>query len=344
MVLEEPLVRAPQISSGLWINTPDPLDLESMRGSVVLIDFWDYTCINCLRTLPYLRSWNERYIDLDFQIIGVHTPEFDFAHDPIQVKSAVGRLGIRWPVVLDNDQKIWTSFANRAWPGLHLIDAQGYIRYRHTGEGSYAQTEAAIQTLLREIDPDRHLPELLPPLRAEDAPGAVCIPTTPELHVDSVSSSELPSYQTTEFTTPIDRIDGRIYLEGKWRAAGDGITLEGSPGVIRLPYHAASVNAVLSPSADPSLLSQYLDDPLIIEIEQDGRMLPGEHFGEDVLRSQDFAALRLDAPRMYNLVRNQKGQPRELVLKSKQPGFTFYAFSFGTCLDLKPEVVSSSKE
>jgi thiol-disulfide isomerase/thioredoxin len=344
MVLEDPLVRAPKISSGLWINTPDPLDLDNLLGRVVLVDFWDYTCINCLRTLPYLRAWHERYTEFNFQIIGVHTPEFDFARDLNQVRSAVGRLGIRWPVVLDNDQKIWTSFANRAWPGLHMIDHQGYVRYRHTGEGDYTQTETAIQSLLHEIDPDLHLPELLPPLRDEDVPGAVCFPTTPELHIDAISSPGLPSNQTIDLATPIDRIDGRVYLEGPWRTVGEGITLEGSQGVIRLPYHAASVNAVLSPSHDPSRLMQYIENPLVIEIEQDGETLTGAHFGEDVLRSQELAVVRVDVPRMYNLIRDQDVQPRELILRSRQPGFTFYAFSFGTCLDVRPVVLPSNKE
>ena len=282
--------------------------------------------------MPYLRAWYDRYADHGLEIIGVHTPEFKFARDPGQVKAAVGRLGIRWPVILDNDQAIWTSYANRYWPTMHLVDNNGYLRYRHIGEGAYAQSEAAIQSLLTEMNPDLELTELLPPLRPEDAAGVVCLPTTPELHIDALGNAQAPLEEQLTFKRPTERFDGQFYLEGTWRVIDDGLTMESEKGTITLPYHSASVNAVLSPSADPTLLSYRRDDPLRVTITQDGKPLHPDSFGEDVYLADGHAIVRIDSPRMYTLVRNPDVQSREITLSINEPGLTFYAFSFGSCV------------
>ncbi len=282
--------------------------------------------------MPYLRAWYDRYSDHGLEIIGVHTPEFKFARDPGQVKAAVGRLGIRWPVILDNDQAIWTAYANRYWPTMYLVDSNGYLRYRHIGEGAYAQSEAIIQSLLTEMNPKLELPEPLSPLRPEDAPDAVCSPTTPELHIDALGNAQPPLEEQLILTLPTERLDGQFYLEGTWRVIDDGLTLESEKGTITLPYHAASVNAVLSPSADPVLLSYRRDDPLQITVTQDGEPLHHGSFGEDVYLAEGQAMVRIDAPRMYALVQNPDVQTREICLSINEPGLTFYAFSFGSCL------------
>ena len=282
--------------------------------------------------MPYLRVWYDRYSDHGLEIIGVHTPEFKFARDPGQVKAAVGRLGIRWPVVLDNDQAIWTAYANRYWPTMYLVDSNGYLRYRHVGEGDYTQSEAAIQSLLTELKTDLELAELLPPLHPEDAPGAVCSPTTPELHIDALGNAQPPPEEQLTLTLPTERLDGQFYLEGTWRVIDDGLTLESERGTITLPYHAASVNAVLSPSADAILLSYRRDDPIHVIVTQDGEPLHRGSFGEDVYLTEGQAMVRIDAPRMYTLVRNPDVQAREICLSINEAGLTFYAFSFGSCV------------
>lgn len=282
--------------------------------------------------MPYLRAWYDRYSDHGFEIIGVHTPEFKFARDPGQVKAAVGRLGIRWPVILDNDQAIWTAYANRYWPTMYLIDSHGYLRYRHIGEGAYAQPEAVIQSLLTELNTDLEFAEPMPPLCPEDAPGAVCSPTTPDLHIDALGNAQPPLEGQLTLTLPTERLDGQFYLEGTWHVIDDGLTLESEKGTITLPYHAASVNAVLSPSADPVLLSYRRDDPLHITVTQDGEPLHHDSYGEDIYLAADQAKVRIDAPRMYTLVRNPDVQTREICLSTNEPGLTFYAFSFGSCL------------
>jgi thiol-disulfide isomerase/thioredoxin len=148
-----------------WLNSP-PLALKDLHGKVVLVDFWTYSCINCLRTLPYVRAWAEKYKDHGLVIIGVHTPEFAFEKDADNVRHAVGELGIGNPVALDNDYAIWNSFENSAWPAHYLIDADGHFREHHFGEGHYAETEQTIQVLLKEagnldvpsglVDPKAH--------------------------------------------------------------------------------------------------------------------------------------------------------------------------------------------
>ena len=271
-------------------------------------------------------------MDHGFEIIGVHTPEFKFARDPGQVKAAVGRLGIRWPVILDNDQAVWTAYANRYWPTIYLVDGSGYMRYRHVGEGAYTKSEGAVQSLLKELNPNLELPALLSPMSPEDAPDAVCSSTTPELHIDALGNAQLPSEEQLNLTLPVDRLDGHFYLEGTWRVIDDGLTLESEEGTITMPYHAASVSAVLSPSADPVLLSYRKDDPVHIIVTQDGRPLHHASFGEDVFLAQGQAKIRIDAPRLYTLIQHPDVQKKELCLTINDPGFSFYAFSFGSCL------------
>ncbi len=332
MILDRPLVRAPEFPHDGWINTPEPPTLRSLRGRAILIHFWDYTCINCLRTFPYLRAWHARYTALGLQLIGVHTPEFSFARERSQVEAAAGRLGIRWPVVLDNDQALWQAFANRAWPGLYLIDAQGYVRYRQVGEGAYRQLERGIQEVLSETHPELDLPEPVPPVRPEDAPGALCLPTTPEIHADAAGNLELPTRVPLMLSMPESRLERHFYLEGLWHWTGEGVTLAGERGRLALPYRAADVYAVLAPSPDSVSMALGLDRPLTVALEQDGAPLPQDHFGQDVFLDAGLARLRVDVPRLYHLVRNPDVRLRELTLAIQGPGLTVYAFSFGSCL------------
>src|SRR3954470_23154112 len=130
-----------------WLNS-EPLTAEGLRGRVVLVDFWTYSCVNWLRTLPYVRAWAERYADRGLVVIGVHAPEFSFEHDLDNVRRAATELGVRHPVVIDDDFRIWQAFGNRYWPAVHLVDGSGRVRYRHDGEGAYAETERAIQRQL----------------------------------------------------------------------------------------------------------------------------------------------------------------------------------------------------
>lgn len=329
MNLDRPLVRAPAFPESDWINNYEPVSMEALRGQVVLIDFFEYTCINCLRTLPYLRAWQERYRDLGLTLLGVHTPEFSFGRHKEIVSAGVSRLGISWPVALDPSQKVWTEYANRAWPTLYLIDPDGYIRFQHEGEGGYAFIEEMIQRLLLERQPDLSLPNLLEPVRPEDAAFAVCYPITPELQLGQIGNPVKPDIEPGYFP-PVDRYEkNRFYLEGDWRLDQDGLaTVEGS---IWLPYEAADVYAVLGPAPDQQVPAQF-DPPRLVEVLVDGQPIPPMEMGTDVYQQDGKSLLRLDLPRSYHVIRHNEVQPRRLHLRFLVPGETFYAFSFGSCL------------
>lgn len=181
MKIDKGTVRAPEIGR-IWFNSP-PLTMRQLRGRAVLIDFWDYTCVNCIRTLPYLKEWHERYKDKGLTVIGVHTPEFLFARYETNVERGIEEFGLSYPIVVDSNFELWEAFANRYWPTKYMIDAEGYLRYAHFGEGAYQETEQAIQELLREINPEIALPPLMAPLRESDAQGAVCYRPTAELYL-----------------------------------------------------------------------------------------------------------------------------------------------------------------
>lgn len=305
-----------------------------------MIDIWEFNSLDCLLGLPYLRAWHERYEEAGLVIIGVHTPEFAFSREVAHVKSAVGRLGIRYPVVLDSDRALWTAYAATRYPTRHLIDTRGYIRRVTQGEGGYSDIEASIQLLLRERDPHVALPKVMPPIRPEDAPGAVCLPTTPELRVRALATRQTQR-PATSLTLPDDRPEGRIYAEGDWKAIPDGIVLQVGSGSIVVPYRASSVNAVLAPAFDPS---RSAEPPLSLEILEDGVPLPVERFGEDVRLEDGRARLTIESPRAYALVRSPDAGPHELRLEVPRPGLQLYAFRFGTCLQPKTELTSVRME
>ena len=174
MRVEKGKVRAPEIGR-VWLNSP-PLSFRQLRGRVVLVDFWDYTCVNCIRTLPYVQAWHERYVGKGLTVIGVHTPEFTFAQYESNVERGVREFGLTYPIVVDNDREIWKAFANRYWPTKYLLDKDGYLRYAHFGEGAYRETEEVIRELLLEANSSLAFPPLMEPVRAEDREGAVCYP------------------------------------------------------------------------------------------------------------------------------------------------------------------------
>jgi thiol-disulfide isomerase/thioredoxin len=329
MKLDKPIVRAPEFPPAVWLNTYTEVSLSTLLPNVLLLDFWDYTCINCLRTLPYLRAWHERYQDLGFEIVGVHTPEFHFARQPDFVKAAVGRLGLRWPTILDNNQEIWTTYANRYWPTVYLIDPQGYIRFSHAGEGGYTQIETAIQTLLREGNPELQLPS---PLPVDQTENSVCAPTTQELHIDAFTNPLPGEDKPTEYQLPSDFPEGHFYLEGLWQLNHDGFTLVSENGIIVLPYSAADVYAVLSPEPQAFEYRKFEHSPLKVEILQDGQPLPVDYFGQDIFKINEQSMLRVDMPRNYHLVHNPAVHQHQLQLRILEPGLTLFAFSFGSCI------------
>jgi thiol-disulfide isomerase/thioredoxin len=331
MEIEKGKVHAPELGA-VWLNS-EPVELRKLRGRAVLIDFWDYTCVNCLRTLPYVVEWHRRYADKGLTVIGVHTPEFSFAANEKFVRAAVERFGIRYPVVLDNGYAIWHAYANRYWPAKYLIDKDGYIRFFHFGEGEYGATEEAIQILVREVSPREELPPIMEPVRDTDKPGAVCYRTTSELYLGNKRGKpgnasgflNEGEERAAKYELP-EKIDAdKIYLSGPWISKEEFVRSDGTvqtPSSMLLYYTGKEANLVMAPDGEP----------ISLELLHGGEPLAENELGEDPFRDANGRTIvRVDSPRMYNLVRNPGMKQKLLQLVARQPGLECYAFTFTTC-------------
>lgn len=345
-------IHAPEIE-GEWLNSP-PLKLAELRGRVVLVDFWDYTCVNCLRTLPYVREWHRRYAgsagilpaDHGLVIIGVHAPEFPFARDRANVERALASERLEYPVVLDNEYRTWHAFANRCWPAKYLIDAQGYLRYVHLGEGQYRETEEAIQRLLREAGVTAPLPALMESPGAAGEAAAYCVAVTPELFLGYGrgrlgNESGYAENQVADYRPAPERAPDLAYLEGPWFAGREQIVacpLLGRESRLRVRYTAAEVNLVMAPPDSEGL---PVEGRATVVVRQDGRPLTIEESGVDIMLDGDETVIDVSVPRMYRLVRNREPGTRELEIWTRKPGLEAYAFTFAACADDRaPEVGS----
>jgi cytochrome c biogenesis protein CcdA/thiol-disulfide isomerase/thioredoxin len=307
-----------------WLNTP-PLRAEDLRGKVVLVNFWTYSCINCLRVLPHVRTWAARYKDSGLVVIGVHTPEFAFEKDAANVAKAADMLGVSYPVVADNDFRIWRAFGNEAWPALYLIGADGRVDLRMFGEGEYDRTERAIQRLLA----DAHAPV------AGAAPGSIQVSGTqvaPD-EADLRSPETYVGYEKAENFASPDPIAGDVpkfyrpdpklmlnswTLSGLWTVGSEFATLDQSSGRIAFCFHARDLHLVLGPAADGR--------PVRFRVTIDGAA-PGASHGSDT-NAEGFGAVL--QPRLYQLVR-QDGAVHDRIFEIEflDPGVRVYAFTFG---------------
>jgi len=251
MRVEKGKVRAPEIGR-VWLNST-PLSFRQLRGRAVLVDFWDYTCVNCIRTLPYVQAWHERYRDKGLTVIGVHTPEFTFAQYESNVERGIREFGLTYPIVIDSNREIWKAFANRYWPTKDLLDKDGYLRYGHFGEGGYGECEQIIQELLREIDSAIDLPPIMESVREEDHAGAVCYRATGELYLGHQrgrigneggfkGEDQIADYS---FNGPLD--ENFFYANGRWASTAEYFeAVEEGPHSLRLKYEASAVNLVMA--------------------------------------------------------------------------------------------------
>ncbi len=321
----------PAYGQDRWLNS-EPLTMEALRGRLVLVDFWEYTCVNCLRTLPYLREWNRRYGDLGLVIIGVHDPEFDFGRERENVERAVEELGIDWPVLLDNDYELWRRYANNWWPRKILVNPEGVIIHDHIGEGGYGKTEEIIQEEIARLHPGVELPPIMEPVNPHDKPGAVCFPATPELYAgyERGRYGHAVEMDTQARYEPVAAHEvHRAYLEGDWRVE-DGRLLHVSetepPGdrvVIRC--RATEVNAVLHPEGDR---------PFRVYALVDGKPITETDAGPDVQWDEGGRSyVEVDTGRMYRLLDAPVYADRELALFATDDDFGLYAFTFGACVE-----------
>lgn len=317
-------LHAPELAPGRWIQGPE-VSIAFSRGTVVLVDFWESTCVNCLRTLPYLKAWHERYAGRGLVIVGVHTPEFEFTADPGLLAAAVRAEGLPYPVLLDEDRATWQRFANHFWPAKYLIDGRGYLRYEHFGEGAYGETELWIQRLLREAGDTAPMPELLAPVRDEDRPGAVCHPATREIHLGFHRGKLLApeGYRPDEEVRHREREEGpappgMFAARGLWFHAAEYLEAREPGAELDLVCDAAGVNLVLEPAGE-------------LEIEVEGEPVAEGERGADVVEREGRTFAVWERSRMVRLVDSPRFRRRRLVLRFPKPGIRAYAFSFSTC-------------
>jgi thiol-disulfide isomerase/thioredoxin len=291
--------------ASVWLNS-DPLTAAVLRGRVVLVDIWTYSCVNWLRTLPYVRAWAERYRDRGLVVVGVHCPEFGFEHDLENVRHATRELGVAYPVVIDNDFAIWQSLSNRYWPALYLVDRDGRIRFQHFGEGNYEETEQAIQQLLG-VDEQT-------------------------VRVDAGGLAEAADWETLgtggtyigygrgtgRVDSPAELALNHWALSGDWGVEEESAVLSAAGGSVTFRFHARDLNLVLTPPTSGA--------PVRFTVRLDGEP-PGDDHGLDI---NELGVGTVDEPRMYQLVRQHRGAAeRDFEITFLDPGVRAYVFTFG---------------
>jgi thiol-disulfide isomerase/thioredoxin len=317
-------ILAPELQGGEWIQQ-GPVELAQLHGlHVVLLDFWDYTCVNCIRTLPYVSEWHRRYAAAGLVVVGVHAPEFGFARDRTNVLEALSHFGLDYPIVLDNSYAIWRAYSNRYWPAKYLIDTQGRLRYYHFGEGLYQETEQQIQKLLNELNPAAHFPPPLEPIRDSDQPGAVCYRVTPELYLGYArgqfgNPAGVVRDKIFDYSDPGRYIEGAAYLSGRWFVSQESSRAEELGTTLMLRYTAMDVNLVMAPLPGGTARVE-----LLIGEEQ--------RAGSDVKFENGRCFITVDRPRMYSLIANPSVLSGSLRLKMLDAGVTAYAFTFISCV------------
>ncbi|NVZ70820.1 cytochrome c biogenesis protein DipZ [Pseudomonas costantinii] len=307
-----------------WLNSP-PLTAEGLKGKVVLVDFWTYSCINCLRTLPYVKAWAEKYHDQGLVVIGVHAPEFAFERDVNNVTKAMKDLGITYPVAIDNNYKIWRAFNNQYWPAHYFADAKGQIRYHHFGEGDYAESERVIQQLLREAGAKNVAGGLI----EADAKGVQQAPDmnevqSPETYLgfqraeNFVTTGALGTDTVVNYPVAGNLALNNWTLEGQWNVGGQQAALDQAGGRIVYRFHARDLHLVLGPGADGK--------PVRFKVTIDGQA-PGDAHGTDVAPDGSGTVTE---QRLYQLVRQPGAvQDRTFTIEFLDPHVAAYAFTFG---------------
>ena len=336
-----------------WINS-EPLTMESLRGKVVLIDFWTYTCVNCIRTLPFLREWHDRYSDEGLVIVGVHTPEFEFEKIYDNVVQATKDEGVAWPVVQDNEFSVWRSYSNRYWPAKYLIDQTGEVRFTHFGEGKYAETEEKIRELLADGGSSTSMEMPLPDDQGRDVTflqrgddvtrelfagwkftvlqGRGGIGQGEDYLKAAVASNENED-QASEvawFTIPESMQRNLIYFSGPWaigpESARHAEQTDHLDHYLELQYSARSVNAVLTSDSG---------EPYQVSVTVNGEYLTEDNRGEDIIIDDDGVSyLQVDTPRLYKIVEHPTWQGgQSLRMASMSDDFGLFSFTFGVYED-----------
>ncbi|QRP62779.1 cytochrome c biogenesis protein DipZ [Rhodanobacter sp. FDAARGOS 1247] len=306
-----------------WLNSA-PLSTESLRGKVVLVDFWTYSCINCIRSLPYVRGWADKYKDHGLVVIGVHAPEFAFEKDPANVAKAVKGLGVDYPVALDNDYAIWKGFNNEYWPAHYFIDTQGQIRHHHFGEGEYRQSEDVIRQLLTEAG-QKNLPGgyVSDDHRGVEAAASDDPTRSPETYVGYARARNFVGGRVAhddahDYHAPSALAANQWSLDGRWTVRDENARLEQAGGAIVYRFRGRDLHLVLGPAADGK--------PVRFRVTIDGKP-PGADHGMDTDADGNGT---IDSQRLYQLVRQANGSGERLFeITFLDPGVQAFAFTFG---------------
>jgi thiol-disulfide isomerase/thioredoxin len=309
--------------AAVWLNSP-PLSMEQLRGKVVLIEFWTYSCINCIRTVPYVRAWAEKYKDQGLVVIGVHTPEFAFEKNPDNVRKAAAGFKIDYPVAIDNDYRIWRAFSNSYWPAHYLIDSDGQIRYHHFGEGSYRQTEQAIRDLLKEAGEQTAALDMVQPaatgVQARADPGNIGSPETYLGYGRATGfSSSMPVAEDRRATYSLKNLTLNQWgLSGNWTVGAEQSVLNSADGSVSIRFRARDLHLVMGPAINAG--------PIEFKVTMDGQ-IPGADHGSDTDANGNGT---VQNTRLYHLVRQSADvKEHEFEIRFLKPGVAVYAFTFG---------------
>jgi thiol-disulfide isomerase/thioredoxin len=306
-----------------WLNSP-PLSNKGLRGKVVLVNFWTYSCINSLRELPYMKAWATKYKDAGLVVIGVHAPEFGFEKNQANVNNAVADLKVPYPVPVDTDHSIWRAFRNEYWPANYIVDAKGRIRYHHFGEGEYGKSERVIQLLLKE-NGATGLDESTARITAD---GAEAPPSndvrSPETYVgyarteNFASPEQMARDSRKTYSPPARPALNQWGLGGSWNVRAESSTLESAPGKIVFRFHSRDLHMVLGPAKNGT--------PVRFKVNLNGAA-PGDDHGSD---SSADGTGEVRQPRMYQLIR-QKGRIKDVTFEIEflDPGVEAFSFTFG---------------
>ena len=307
-----------------WLNSP-PIQSKSLRGKVVLVDFWTYTCINSLRPLPYVKIWHAKYKDAGLVVIGVHTPEFSFERIRENVEQASRTLNVGYPVAIDSDYKIWSAFNNQYWPAQYLIDGKGRIRYHHFGEGEYGELERTIQKLLKEngamgVDGNT----VNPAAEGVEAATDFRDVRSPETYVGYrqaehfASPERLVHGSRKAYSPPAEPSLNQWGLSGTWSVGPEATVLNVAPGKVLFRFHSRDLHFILAPTKEGK--------PVRFKVTLDGNA-PAENHGSD---SAPDGSGQVREPRLYQLIR-QKGQIRDRTFEIEflDPGVQAFDFTFG---------------
>lgn len=307
-----------------WLNS-EPLTPAGLRGRVVVVQFCTYSCVNWLRTLPYIRAWGQKYRDRGLMVVGAHSPEFPFEHDVEKVRPALEAMGVDYPIAMDNDFAVWRAFDNNAWPALYFIDAEGRIRHHHLGEEDYERSERVIQQLLAEAGSDDLDRELVSPeISAIEAPADWQTLGSPETYVGYERAERFVSPDRMLPDQPRAYVDApeldlnEWSLSGDWTVGRQAAVMNEPDGAITYRFHARDVNLVLGPSES--------GDQVQFRVHIDGAP-PGEAHGSDV---DDQGTGTIVESRLYQLVRQPDGAgDRTFEIAFLDPGAHAYVFTFG---------------